>query len=355
MNGKPRVEKKHRGVFEKDAGSGIWWIRYFADGQKKREKVGRKSDAIALYQQRKSEVRAGAKMPANMRFKGETLTAVIDRALEWYGSHRPKQLYDATIHLEAFREDFGTRIAESITPDDIDVWLGSHDEDWSPATMNRYKTSLSRALQLALVSGHVTRNVARLIPSRQENNKRVRWLKDDEEKRIVETIQKNCPTQLPAFMVALHTGMRKGEQFSLEWSNVDLERRKIFLGNTKSKSKEGRYREIPMSDTCHRMLAELFEKRKKQDEPNQWVFQSTRYDQRLLDPKKWFETVLRDAKVDDFHWHDARHTFCSRLVMKGVSLRAVMELAGHSSIVVTTRYAHLAPEHNVTAIKLLDA
>ncbi len=132
-------------------------IRYFADGQKKREKVGRKSDAVALYQRRKSEVRAGTKLPANMRTQGIRLSEVIDRALEWYGSHRPKQLYDATIHLEAFREEFGGGVAESLTPDHIDLWLASHDEDWSPATMNRYKSSLSRALQLALASGHVTK------------------------------------------------------------------------------------------------------------------------------------------------------------------------------------------------------
>jgi hypothetical protein len=64
-------------VFEKEPGSGIWWIRYFADGQKKREKVGRKSDAVALYQKRKSEVRAGAKLSANMRTKGVKLSEVI--------------------------------------------------------------------------------------------------------------------------------------------------------------------------------------------------------------------------------------------------------------------------------------
>ena len=63
MSLSPLNEKKQRGVFEKEPGSGIWWIRYFADGQKKREKVGRKSDAVALYQKRKSEVRAVPSFP----------------------------------------------------------------------------------------------------------------------------------------------------------------------------------------------------------------------------------------------------------------------------------------------------
>jgi integrase len=55
-----------------------------------------------------------------------------------------------------------------------------------------------------------------------------------------------------------------------------------------------------------------------------------------------------------FRWHDLRYTFISRLVMKDVNLRTVHELAGHKTISMTTRYAHLAPEHNQAAIEKLD-
>jgi integrase len=245
-------------------------------------------------------------------------------------------------------------VAADLMPGDVDKWISSH-KKWTPATMNRHKATLGRALQLEVISGRLSRNVARLVTARKENNMRVRWLKDDEEKRIVEAIKKNCPEQLPAFIIAIHSGMRAGEQFSLEWSEIDFKRRKIFLDKTKN----GTNREVPMSDTCYRMLSELNAKREQQikegKEVNQWVFQSTvRKGQRLQSPKKWWETVLRDAKIEDFHWHDLRHSFCSRLVMRGVDLRTVMELAGHKSIQVTARYAHLAPEHNIAAIKKLD-
>ena len=60
-------DNKATGVWERDAGSNVWWIRYRADGVLRREKVGRKSDALALYQKRKSELRAGIKLPENMR------------------------------------------------------------------------------------------------------------------------------------------------------------------------------------------------------------------------------------------------------------------------------------------------
>jgi hypothetical protein len=210
---KKKEEPKSRGVFEKIPGSGIGWVRYFADGKKKREKVGRKSDAIALYQQRKSEIRAGVKLPSNLRRKGETLAVVIDRALVWYESHKPKSLRAAKTHLGAIKVDLASRVAADLTPGDVDAWIISHDS-WSPATMNRYKATLGRALQLSLVSGHLQRNVARLVTARREDNTRVRWLKDDEEQRMVAAIQKNCPLQLSAFVVALHTGMRQSDGFA---------------------------------------------------------------------------------------------------------------------------------------------
>lgn len=351
-----REETKHRGVFEKVPGSGVWWVRYFdAEGRKRREKAGRKSDAIALYQKRKADVRAGVKLPSNMRHQGEKLAVLIDRAIDWYKSHRPRSLRTAQKHLETAKADLGHIIAVNLMPADVDRWISSH-KDWTPATMNRYKATLGRALQLAVVDGHLDRNAARLVTARREMNMRVRWLTEDEENRIVKAIQERCPEQLPAFTIALHTGMRQSEQFSLTWDEIDFERRKIFLDKTKN----GTDREVPINRTCLAALEEL--KRVRQERiragkpVNDHVFQSSRYPgQRLLNPRQWFPDVVNAAKVKDFRWHDCRHTFCSRLAMRGVDLRTLMELAGHKTISVTARYAHLAPEHNIAAIEKLDA
>jgi len=62
-----KAPTKVRGVYEREQGSGIWWIRYEVEGKPKREKVGRRSDAIALYQKRKADVRIGIKLPDNLR------------------------------------------------------------------------------------------------------------------------------------------------------------------------------------------------------------------------------------------------------------------------------------------------
>lgn len=70
-------------------------------------------------------------------------------------------------------------------------------------------------------------------------------------------------------------------------------------------------------------------------------------------PRRWFEPVLKDAKVSAFSWHCLRHTFASRLVMAGVDIRTVQELLGHNTIAMTVRYSHLAPKHTLAAVEKL--
>jgi integrase len=343
-----KAEKKHRGVYEKEHGSGIWWVRYTADGKIKREKVGRKSDAIALYQQRKSEVRAGVKLPENMKYKGETIASIIDDAIDWHASHRPKSHRTTKQQLLVLKDAFGTRIASDLKPADVDSWLTAH-EEWTPATKNRCKSALGKALQLAVVAGHLSRNVARLVTARAENNARVRWMRPEEEERVVKVMRECCPGQLPAFYVALNTGMRMSEQFGLTWDRVDFDRRKLFLDTTKN----GESREVPMNKTVLALLTDL-----KAVKTGEFVFPTERKykeSRPLLNPRQWFEIVLERAKVDNFHWHDLRHTFASRLVMKGIDLHTVSKLMGHKTLTVTQRYAHLSPEHNLAAVEVLDA
>jgi hypothetical protein len=76
--------KKVHGVFEKIPGSGIWWIQYFdADGRRRREKVGTKSNAIKLYQKRKNESLQGKKLPETLRKRDVTLGEIASATLEY--------------------------------------------------------------------------------------------------------------------------------------------------------------------------------------------------------------------------------------------------------------------------------
>jgi integrase len=181
-----------------------------------------------------------------------------------------------------------------------------------------------------------------MVEQRAENNARIRFLSADEEKGLREVIKKRFPQHMPEFDVALNTGMRKSEQFSLEWSQVSLARKRIRLERTKN----GSDREIPLNKTCLSVLEAVHGTRPHDGRV---------YGRDLNDPRAWFELALQEAKVKNFRWHDLRHTFISRLVMKDVNLRTVQELAGHKTISMTTRYAHLAPEHNQAAIEKLDS
>jgi integrase len=334
-----------RGVWERIPGSGIWWIRYRVNGQLRREKVGRKSDAIRLYEIRKAAITAGAKFPVNMRRQGITVAQIGQQAIDWYSNHNRKDLRTFTGRMNSIIAALGRVEADSLKPSQIDAWLSTHSE-WSPATANRYKTVLSKAYQLAVKNGDVSSNPARLVDYRPENNRRIRYLLDKEEVRLREVMSVTAAAQFPALDIALNTGMRKGEQFSLEWPQVDLDRKRIYLNQTKN----GSSREIPLNRTSLTVLKALYDKRPDDGA----VFRSSRYRKPLADPKKWFETALRTAKISNFTWHDLRHTFISRLVMRGIDLRTVQELAGHKSITMTVRYSHLSHQHTEKAVEVLD-
>jgi integrase len=338
-----KAQAKVTGVWEKVSGSGVWWIRYRVAGQLKREKVGRKSDAADLYRQRKSELRAGVKLPANLRAKGITFAVLAEDALHWYAAHGKKDTRNVTSRMKPLVLKFGEQAADKITPAEIDRWISDHTE-WTPATCNRYKALLSKTFKLALASGKVTSNPARLVEARKESAGRIRYLLPDEETRIREVITRRFPLHLPAFIVALKTGMRLSEQFSLEWEQVDFDRKRIYLDITKN----GSSREIPISKSCREAFDTLHSTGQKGR-----VFQS-KYGEPLNNPRAWFELAIEEAKIPDFTWHCLRYTFCSRLIMKGVDLKTAQTLMGHKTISMTARYAHLSAPHLDAAIEKLD-
>ena len=147
----------------------------------------------------------------------------------------------------------------------------------------------------------------------------------------------------PMVQLALHTGMRRGELFKLEWSQVNLITRTVTITAANAKSRKQRH--IPLNDSALTALSRW----QKQTTDSGLVFPNLKTGKPLTDIKKAWNKLLEDAKIEGFRFHDCRHTFASRLVMGEVDLYTVKELMGHSSIEMTGKYAHLAPE------KLLDA
>ncbi len=361
QEGNIEMIKKQRGIYEKVPGSGVWWIRYAdASSNLRREKVGTRSAATQLYQKRKTQVRQGEKLPENFRAKAVVFLQLAQNALNYSKAHK-RSYKDDECRMAKIMEHFGDMVADRVRPQDIEDWLECHD-GWATATKNRYLALIKLTYRLAERNGWIKLNPARLVRMQKENNQRVRYLNqhapsptnvgylqmcNDEESRLVAVIQSNYSFHLPEFEIALHTGMRRSEQYSTEWSSVNFERKVLTI----PRSKHGETRHIPLNSVVLAAFKSLL--------PNMGtsnlVFLNQDGHGSLQGNKHWFEDAVREAGVRDFTWHDLRHTFASRLVMAGEGLRMVQEVMGHRSITTTCRYAHLAPAQQLAAVeKLVD-
>jgi integrase len=145
----------------------------------------------------------------------------------------------------------------------------------------------------------------------------------------------------PVVLLALNTGLRRGELLSLQWSDVDLEAKVITIQARNAKN--GRQRHIPINAEALSVLTRWTQQCDGQGvvfEPN--------------DIKKGWGALLQEAKISNFRFHDLRHDFASKLVRKGVDLNTVRELLGHADITMTLRYAHLQPDGLAAAVAKLN-
>jgi integrase len=218
-------------------GTSVWIAKFRYAGQHgmiRREKAGNRGAAIKLYQKRKTEVLQGKKLPESFRPKMVTFSDLADDAMEWSKANK-LSWEDDQIRLAPLVEAFGSRPAESITPQELERWLRAHGtvrnkdgkrhgKQWSPVTFNRYKALVSMVFRQGIKNRKTTVNPAKEIAHRKENNVIERYLKDHEERKLRAVITDKYPEHLPEFELALHTGMRRGEQYTCEWSWVDLDR-----------------------------------------------------------------------------------------------------------------------------------
>jgi site-specific recombinase XerD len=344
-----RGEKKLRGIYENPPNSGMFYVQYFdSEGRRRREKAGRRSDAITLLAKRKTEKLQRKKLPESFRRSCVTFAELLDDALDVSRAENGEETtYNHGLKFEVFRQHFGDRQADSISKQEILEFLVdlSEEREWSPASYNRWQVSLSLVFRVAIENEKISLNPAAKLKKKVESNGRIRFLSDEEEKVLLKYIKKHYPEHVPAFLVSVHTGIRAGEQFRMEWKDVDLKRRILTIPKTKN----GRIRHIDLNETATAALGWLCQKRTKES----WVFLNSRGEQ-LRSQRDWFDRVLKATKLPDYTWHCNRHTFASRLVMKGVDLRTVGELLGHRTFQMTMRYAHLAADHKRSAVARLD-
>ena len=197
----------------------------------------------------------------------------------------------------------------------------------SAASVNRPLALLRHLLRIAAQEWEVIPKVP-VVRLEREPQGRLRWLEVEEETRLLAACAKSQnPDLLAIVTVALETGMRQGEVLGLTWDRVDMSRGVIRLEVTKS----GKRREVPMRDKVYKVLSAR---------PNKsgrvWPDQSIR---------KAFESAVERAEIENFTFHDLRHTFASRYMQRKGSLPVLREILGHATLAMTMRYAHLSPAH----------
>jgi len=340
---------KQRGVFEKEPGSGIWWIRYFDQfGKKRREKAGSKSVAIKLYGKRKQQVLEGKKLPEIFRKPCINFSQLVDDALAY--SKRNKRSYKTDVpRFTCLKDWFGTHPAEELTPKEIENTLAraAEKEKWAPSTFNHYRSLMSLSYRLGILNRKVTSNPARSVSHRREDNNRVRFLTVEEEKKLRKVIEAKWTSHMPEFDLAINTGLRKGSEYGLTWDMVDFRGRMLNIPRTKNEEPI----HVPLNDAAVAALRVVHDR----GDGRGRVFQSEKTGEPLQNGRHWFDDAVIEAEIKNFHWHDLRHTFASRLRMKGAPLEDIADLLGHKSLTMTRRYAHLGPNKLHAVVSLLKA
>jgi hypothetical protein len=197
--------KRARGVFEKDPGSGVWWVRYADEnGRLHREKVSPKGLALKVYRRRKTEVQEKRFFPEQIRRREVLLSDAIDEHLSLLKGRR-QSFRDYLRNGNIWKAALGNKTLRQIVPGDIERYISKRTQEVSPASVNRELAYLKHLFNGAIADGKVENNPVRQVKMLKENNQRVRFLAREEEEVFREAAGEG-DWQVIAF--AMNTGMR---------------------------------------------------------------------------------------------------------------------------------------------------
>jgi len=301
---------------------------------------------------------------------------------EWALAHRKRGQY-AVDRLLANHRDWHDRSLTDINPLDVERFIAKRKKQGRMAsTINRDVGDLRCALNKAEEWGLLDFNPACGIAKLAEPDREPRFLTHTESQRLMSCLKQrdedirvarrshneylqarslrlfpdmdacSYPDKLtPIIHLALNTGMRRGEIFALKWRRIDFSNKRLTVDGASSKT--GKSRIIELNRTA---MSVLFGWRGSAKTLGfaitdmSYVFQNDQ-GKKLTHIRRSWGRLRKLADLEDFRFHDFRHTFASNLVMADVPLNTVRDLLGHSSIEMTLKYAHLSPSARVNAVE----
>lgn len=215
----------------------------------------------------------------------------------------------------------------------------------SNSTINKELACLKSACSRAFEWGYIIDNPLKGVKQLKEDPGRERYLSPEEAARLITA----APPYLQEIITfALGTGMRFSEIMDLTWADVMLDE-KLRTGKITVIGKGNKRRNVPVNKTVLELLL-----KKRRSRRGKLVFPSPANGGRINNLKRSFATALEKAEIDNFRFHDLRHTAASWMMQGGADLYAVQKILGHSSISTTQRYAHLSPRFLEGQIEVID-
>ena len=321
----------------------------------------RKTDAKEWAKQTETSMRQGRHFKT-VEAKKHTVSDFIDRYLREMEKKNPKRFVDVKKLLNWWKKEIGSYLLSDLTRALIieqrdkllsstgrKISKGNNTAQRSPATVNRYMVALGHALTIAANEWEwIHENPMRKISKLSEPRGRVRFLDDEERERLLEACKASTNPQLHILVVlALSTGARHGELINLCWSDVDWQRHVITLHDTKNKER----RLLPL---VHYALKLMEAHSKVRNITSDLVFPSSSNPQRPWDSRSAWEAALKRANIDNFRFHDLRHSCASYLAMNGASLAEIAEVLGHKTLQMVKRYAHLSEAHTAKVVQRMN-
>lgn len=317
----------------------VYWIEWYQDGQRKRERIGPNKAAA---EQRLREVLSARTEGRHIHKSPDTLTTFRELG-KWYlnlAEVKAKKSYNrdqALIRkLEPF---FGDRLLKDITPTLVEAYkqrrlgeISYRKQPTKPATVNRELACLQSIFNRAVMNQGAERNPTKGVRPLKLNNVRDRILSQDEYEHLLT----HLPHYLkPVVKLAYYTGMRKGEILKLTWDHVDLREGFIHLRAEDTKTQEGR--SVPLNDEMIAMLQAM-----PRGLPGVPVF--TYQGKSIKDVKRSFKTACKNAGIENFTFHDFRHTAINNWRLAGHDYFRIMAASGHKSMMVFKRYNTVSRE-----------
>ena len=323
-----------------------YWLDYTFKGKRIRKSLGvtdRKSAkelaAIYVEQIRKGELGVIDDKPI-------LFEDAVKKYLEYYKNHvSPTTFKTESNRANLLISHFKGKLLHEITPWMIEQYINERLLKVKPSTVNREIAFLKGLYKKFTEWKYISKNPMESIKMLKEPPGVIRYLDEEELFTLKQALEK-APIYLRALViVALNTGMRKGELMALKWRDVDFKNRIIIA--TKTKNNERRI--IPMNDEVYHALLQLGRHIR-----SEYIFVNPKTGKPYVDLKNSWKKLMKEAGIENFRFHDLRHTFASYLAMSGVSPLVIQELLGHKTLTMTKRYSHLSRKHLEDAVKKMQ-